>query len=105
MSVDITVTSTTTAQELFEEVYKDYYSSFATVYADLISEYPEYSDVINEAWSLTGLADFTYSEFAAFINGYIANIYENIVYNDFETEFSDPDPFENFYYGLGDKYF
>lgn len=65
MLSDIVIDSGTTPEDLFQQILIS--PDFSHIYADLISNYPNYETMIREAWIKSSIFNLSFSDFRNYI--------------------------------------
>ncbi len=63
---DININASTTSTELYREVFTDYYYTYEAEFANLIEIYPEYEELIRQAWLEAEVYNIAYEGFKDF---------------------------------------
>lgn len=63
MYSEIVINEQTTPENLFKEVYETNPLDFANFYAELITNQPEYKDIIDQAWVLSLMTKISFDDF------------------------------------------
>ena len=92
MSGNITIDSTTSAEQLHKQVYDSNLDNYAAVYADLIEQYPDFQKLISDALTFTSNFSLQQDSFVSFINEQISDLYEEISDAAFPSDDDEVDP-------------
>ena len=78
MSGNITINDTTTVEQLHSEVYNTNLNDYAEVYNQLITDFPQFEQLIKEAEIFTSEFSLQQEGFIDFINQEIIFLYQDI---------------------------
>ncbi len=63
---NISIDASTTSTELYREVFTEYYYTYEAEFAQLIESYPEYEELIRQAWLEAEVYNIAYEGFKDF---------------------------------------
>ncbi len=63
---NISIDASTTSTELYREVFTEYYYTYEEEFAQLIESYPEYEELIRQAWLEAEVYNIAYEGFKDF---------------------------------------